>query len=223
MVNLSDAHGIFTVKARTKDIGNKVMDIIFKTQEAWEYNMIEIENSRTCFKSGENIEIATSFFGTGRWDFDNNICSMKQWNEDMFINKNIDDFEYLIDNYWELKYEYKDIELGCDFCCEADTIVVHEKGQSLKELDVCCTNSSSLDINVYSIIKNGFVNDVEDALSYLGIDEYEVDEISDYTVNQCKQGLKECMADNNWTREEVLNNYFSNEIFKKIINMQNGV
>ena len=111
MANLSDAHGIFTVKARTKEIGNKVMDIIFKTQEAWEYNMIEIENSRTYFKSDENIEIATSFFGTGRWDFDNNICSMKQWNEDMFINKNIDDFEYLIDNYWELKYEYKDIEL----------------------------------------------------------------------------------------------------------------
>ena len=62
MANLSDAHGIFTVKARTKEIGNKVMDIIFKTQEAWEYNMIEIENSRTYFKSDENIEIATSFF-----------------------------------------------------------------------------------------------------------------------------------------------------------------
>ena len=70
MANLSDAHGIFTVKARTKEIGNKVMDIIFKTQEAWEYNMIEIENSRTYFKSDENIEIATSFFGTGSLPID---------------------------------------------------------------------------------------------------------------------------------------------------------
>ena len=30
------------------------------------------------------------------------------------------------------------------------------------------------------------------------------------------------MTDNNWTREEALNNYFSNEIFEKIINIQNG-
>ena len=146
---------------------------------------------------------------------------MKQWNEDMFLSENIDDYKYLIDNYWELKYEYKDIELGCDFCCEADTVVVHKKGQALKKLDICCGDSSNLDINVYSIIKNGFVNDVEDALSFLGIDEYENDEINDYTINQCKQGLKECMADNNWTREEALNNYFSNEIFEKIINIQN--
>lgn len=33
MANLSDAHGIITVKARTKEIGNKVMDIVFRTQE----------------------------------------------------------------------------------------------------------------------------------------------------------------------------------------------
>lgn len=160
------------------------------------------------------------FFGTGRWDFDNNICFMKQWNEDLFSSKNIDDYKYLIDNYWELKYDYKDIELGCDFCCKADTVVIHKEGEKLEKLDIHCTSSSSLNINIYSIIKNGFVSDVEDALSYLGIDEYEDDEISDYAIKRCKQGLNECMLDNNWSQNEALNNYFSsNEIFEKIVKM----
>lgn len=221
MANLSDAHGIITVKARTKEIGNKVMDIVFRTQETWEYNMIEVdEDNRTFFKSDKGIELSTSFFGTGRWDFDNNICFMKQWNEDLFSSKNIDDYKYLIDNYWELKYDYKDIELGCDFCCKADTVVIHKEGEKLEKLDIHCTSSSSLNINIYSIIKNGFVSDVEDALSYLGIDEYEDDEISDYAIKRCKQGLNECMLDNNWSQNEALNNYFSsNEIFEKIVKM----
>lgn len=70
MANLSDAHGIITVKARTKEIGNKVMDIVFRTQETWEYNMIEVdEDNRTFFKSDKGIELSTSFFWNRKMGF----------------------------------------------------------------------------------------------------------------------------------------------------------
>lgn len=133
MANLSDAFGTFTInnyKALTKEDIQKLLVMIDEMLDtnaqyntSLKVNIDNLEEKGSCFNQ-EILEdfmksrCTTSFDGTGRWVYSNNIENMFEWILYGIEEKNDDNFRRLINKLIQKEvsftFDYNDYEPGCN-------------------------------------------------------------------------------------------------------------
>ena len=133
--------------------------------------------------------VNTSFAGSGRWVFEENIKRMMGW----ITNSNSlekADQNYLEATPWMLSYNYIDCEPGCCVFYNQKSLLYHRAGDVLTEA-VYIDNYASehIDYNFGNLMRYGFRDTVDEALDYIGYSWY-IDEIHNGDV-ESKELLKD--------------------------------
>lgn len=191
MANMSDAYG--TVSVESVCNAKKFVEIINKIAKCWEYpiyfNTNRVEDDATTF----------TFNGSGRWTMS---ASLENFGESLdYCLNELEEEEkvLLINNDWELSFNYLDCEPGCGVLYIANDIITHKKGQSLKEVGFREAECSSYDYTLFDFLKahcdfegedySCFPNHYEEAISkFLSCAEQErVEEIASETFKKMKE------------------------------------
>lgn len=193
MANISDAVGNVIVCAPSKDDVLKVIQILNKylsnigdySQTIFEPLDTEQFKQYPAFPNNEKslldgflmlTGVNTSFAGSGRWVFEENIKKM------MGTLTTLNSFEKADQNYlesipWLLSYDYIDCEPGCCVFYNQKSLLYHRAGTVLTEA-VYIDNYASehIDYNFGNLMRYGFRDTVDEALDYIGYSWY-IDEI----------------------------------------------
>ena len=188
MANLSTAKGILYVTAKTDE---KVFDILYNFKQMLGNS---ISDYATVFEPEEAEKITTHdsfekhhktyavhFNGYGKWNYDNNIHLMKYW---------LNDNKFLLENYWEVVFDFSDEESGNLLLYHEVIKVTHEEDQLFSEMKYEVINDESYDYtayNLYSVMNY----DSDEVMYAFGIDD---DPENDYEKERKEEILKDAIS-----------------------------
>lgn len=188
-MNLSDAHGIVTFKAKSKETIKILVNNFMKTlgnNDSRDYitSLYDVERfpemyvMKGIIEKNNYFEFVTRFIGQGYDRYSYNIEHSPWW---MFQKSNTAlskaDAQWLFTSDFTIEYQYVDIErVNKRLVCE-EYSVVHQMNHSLTSCKVKQEKSTKYDFTVSNIIKYGEY-DFESACGYVFLDaDQELDEI----------------------------------------------
>lgn len=171
MANISDAFGTIDFSAKSID-DIKLLLSLFGLLEGYQYDTtLQIEDDIEEYTSEKDgIYTYTCYFnGFGRWAYECNIEYCFEWlKDDCEREKRLEDYERLKDIYFALRYDFTDVECGCQVFYHAVIDVKHETGESLEDLKPITVSEENYDFTIQNLLEYGGY-DYEYALDYLGL------------------------------------------------------
>jgi hypothetical protein len=155
MANMSTAYGTVCAYAETKENAERVLNVIHRELGDVDYGTCIDEcrdGTLAAEYTGENWMAESSFTGTGRWVFEENVHRLSDWlQESMNELKPLD---------FRLEFEFDDYEPGCSALYRATMTADHKAGDSKIEFEM--SDYESYDITAKNLRSLNFGDDVMD-------------------------------------------------------------
>lgn len=151
MANTSDTNGFVQIEAENMNVMMAITKAIVGESNSYqEYGTVlesDYESEDDFEEKDGKIVFTSSFFGSGRWSYINNIEKLFVWaiNEPEPDCLTEEEIKLLEGSEFKIKFDFKDYEPGNDFYYEAVEKMFHHKGEPLLETEWCQTYYADLD------------------------------------------------------------------------------
>jgi hypothetical protein len=155
MANMSTAYGAVCAYAETKENAERVLNVIHRELGDVDYGTCIDEcrdGTLTAEYTGENWMAESSFTGTGRWTFKENVCRLSDWLQESMDELKPFDFR--------LEFEFDDCEPGCSVLYRATMTADHKAGDPKIKFET--SECESYDITAKNLRNLNFEDDVMD-------------------------------------------------------------
>ena len=146
MANVSSAFGTVRVEAENFEQAKKITQIIHSITSGFGYythfNLDDI--------SEVNGALECSFYGDGRWDFQNNIQNMGYWIENSSEDCK-DRIKELEKHDFKITFDYTDEEGGNPFIVQVVASIAHKKDTPLESMVYELEEHEDFDYNVENL------------------------------------------------------------------------
>lgn len=187
MANISKAIGTIEFKSKNKDVLEILFHSLSKMNGEYSTDLLEdFDNSKIEINEDEYI-FKSSFYGSGRWTYLNNISYYPYW-----VKLNEDDMNKMKDNDWKMVYDFSDEECGNCVLYHALIKINHSANTEIKEADIeqviedyehSWVNIVKLGFyeSIYDYVENNyFIEDTSDAEYFLEDFDENKNELANY-------------------------------------------
>ena len=163
MANLSDAHGHLTVTADSKEAINELKKVCKWHDFGYDFSTEYLENidELNVVEEKNYYVFNVTFYGCGRWVYQENIRNFLKWAYD--DDNNEIDFDLLKRSTFTLKFSFIDYEPGMENLYEAEDSLFHIAGTEIKETRYVPSYFKKYKCNWVNLIKLE-VMDLEDLI-----------------------------------------------------------
>jgi len=156
MANISTAYGKVFLKAKTEDDLRFLYEMIVKYATHFWYltELFEEYDSKMVYNYEEDGPLCfeSSFDGSGRWEYGNNIKSFYRWLSDEMTDNEKVRFKGM---WFEMEFDYSEEEPGCQILCDVSkALVTHESGSDVTFYDAGW--GTNYDYTANNLMKLGF-------------------------------------------------------------------
>ncbi len=134
MANISDACGSITIVADSKEAAEVLLHT-YKVAEYWDYGTIGVNGIPEHDPETNKWVLESGFCGWGRWSYEVNASKHLIWCINSPGDFSPEEIRTLRNSNFEIIYDFKDYECGCEFYYQEICRLIHKKGISLVDTE----------------------------------------------------------------------------------------
>lgn len=219
MANLSDASGLATIKASSKEACERILGILEDSLGRGDYGTYFDKSSVDVYDEGECFSLDCNFDACGRWSYASNIE-----NSPRIIRRYAsEDVAFLESIAWKIIYDYRDFEPGCELLGNFVYILEHKAGTKLESSEIIeegeCTSYSCTWFNIMRVMEYS----IDELLDDRGL--FYDDVVDDQDALECFEDdfedfISDCSCEWGMSKEDVRTKFSKeSEDFSKLYDL----
>lgn len=220
MANLSDAKGLVTIKASSKESCERILGILESSLGKGDYGTYFDKSSIDVYDEGECFSLDCAFDACGRWSYASNIENSPQIIRHHASEEDIVFLELIT---WKIIYDYRDFEPGCELLGNFVYSLEHKAGAKLESTEFIeggeCTSYSCSWFNIMQVMEYS----IDDLLDDRGL--FYDDVVDDQDALECFEDeffdfISDCSCEWGMSKEDVRTKFSKeSEDFSKLYDL----